>query len=76
MVSAFSGIIRIFRHFLLTAKNQTETATRLPEGAPLASGPDDPQIQKAIGLCFVLFLIGVTLQVIKLRGKHKKVVTA
>lgn len=47
----------------------TETATRLPLGAPLASGPEDPQIQMAIGVCLVLFLIGATLQVRKLRSR-------
>ena len=41
----------------------TETATRLPMDAPLASGPEDPNIQMAIGICFVLFIIGAILQV-------------
>ena len=41
----------------------TETATRLPLDAPLASGPEDPNIQMAIGICFVLFVIGGILQV-------------
>lgn len=49
----------------------TETATRLPVGNPLATGPNDPNIQKAVGLCFLLFLIGATLQIIKLRKKLK-----
>jgi uncharacterized membrane protein len=47
----------------------TETATRLPLGAPLASSPDDPNIQMTLGICFVLFLIGATLQVVSLRRK-------
>lgn len=41
----------------------TESATRLPLGNPLASSPDDPHIQMAIGICFVLFLIGAAWQV-------------
>ena len=45
----------------------TETATRLPVDAPLASGPKDPHIQMVLGICFLLFLIGATLQVRKLR---------
>ncbi|HVW61182.1 MAG TPA: hypothetical protein VHC48_14125 [Puia sp.] len=49
----------------------TESTTRLPVGAPLASGPEDPLIQKAVGIFFVLFLIGATLQIIKMRGRHK-----
>jgi uncharacterized membrane protein len=45
----------------------TEFVTRIPPDAPLASDPEDPRIQAAIGVCFLLFLIGVTLQVRKLR---------
>ena len=45
----------------------TETATRLPLDGPLASSPDDPKIQMAVGICFVLFVIGAALQVRKLR---------
>jgi len=45
----------------------TETATRLPLDAPLASSPEDPNIQMAIGICFVLFLIGAFLQVKSLK---------
>ena len=47
----------------------TETATRLPLDAPLASSPDDPNIQMAVGICFVLLVIGATIQVRKLRAK-------
>ena len=41
----------------------TESVTRLPLGAPLASSPEDPRIQMAIGICFLLFVIGAILQV-------------
>jgi uncharacterized membrane protein len=47
----------------------TETATRLPLDAPLASSPDDPNIQMAVGICFVLLVIGATFQVRKLRSE-------
>ncbi len=46
----------------------TETVTRLPLDAPLASSPEDPRIQMAIGVCFVLFIIGAVLQVRKLNA--------
>ncbi len=49
-----------------------ETATRLPLDAPLASGPEDPNIKMAIGICFVLFLIGAAVQVRKLKAGLKK----
>jgi len=50
----------------------TETTTRLPVSAPLASGPDDPLVQKLVGICFLLFLVGATLQVIRMRGRMAK----
>jgi uncharacterized membrane protein len=45
----------------------TETATRLPVGAPLAANDQAPGLQAAIGVCFLLFLIGAVLQVRRLR---------
>ncbi len=47
----------------------TETSTRLPLGAPLLPNADAPQLQAAAGVMFVLFLIGATLQVMRLRKK-------
>ncbi|MDC3962788.1 hypothetical protein [Polyangium jinanense] len=46
----------------------TETLTRLPVGAPVASGPNDPILQGPIGVSFVAFLVGATLQVLRLRA--------
>ncbi|CAN5688133.1 hypothetical protein BH11PSE8_BH11PSE8_34810 [soil metagenome] len=46
----------------------TESLTRLPSGAPVFSSPDDPGLQKVIGVVLVLFLIGVALQVRRLRA--------
>lgn len=46
----------------------TETSTRLPLGAPLLPNADAPQLQAATGVLFVLFLVGVTLQVRALRA--------
>ena len=45
----------------------TETLTRLPVDAPVFSGPDDPTLQKVIGVVFLLFLAGAFLQVMRLR---------
>ena len=46
----------------------TETGTRLPAGAPLFANPDDPALQRTIGVVFVLVLIGIGLQVRRLRA--------
>lgn len=45
----------------------TETFTRLPLGAPLFSSPEDPNLQKAVGVLFLLFLAGAAVQVWRLR---------
>ena len=46
----------------------TETFTRLPAGAPLFANPDDPALQRTIGVVFVLVLIGIVFQVRRLRA--------
>jgi hypothetical protein len=53
-----------------------ESLTRLPVTHPLAVGPNDPLIQKAQLLLIVLFLTGVTYQVIKLNAERKLLKTA
>lgn len=45
----------------------TETSTRLPLGAPLLPNADAPGLQMATAVMFVLFLIGATLQVRRMR---------
>jgi uncharacterized membrane protein len=45
----------------------TETVTRLPLGSPWVANAEAPELQKAIGAVFVVFLIGVILQVLRLR---------
>jgi uncharacterized membrane protein len=47
----------------------TETFTRLPVGSPLFSSPEDPGLQKAVAVAFLLFLVGAALQVKKLRAR-------
>jgi uncharacterized membrane protein len=46
----------------------TETGTRLPVGAPLFSSPDDPALQKLVGLFLLIFIVGAVLQVRRLRA--------
>lgn len=48
-----------------------ETLTRLPISHPLAGGPNDPVIQKALSALVLLYLVGVCYQAIKLRSRKK-----
>ncbi len=56
-----------FTFFIHLIPGVTETATRLPLGAPLVASPDDPALQRTIGALFVLFLVGAALQAFRLR---------
>jgi Kef-type K+ transport system membrane component KefB len=47
----------------------TETFTRFPLGAPLFSSPEDPNLEKTIGVLFLLFLAGAAVQVWRLRAR-------
>jgi len=53
----------------------TETGTRLPRSKPLFTSPEDPALQKVIGIVFLVFLIGATWQVLRLRSARAKVTT-
>jgi uncharacterized membrane protein len=57
-----------FTFFVHLIPGLTETATRLPDGAPLLDSPDDPRLQATLGVLFIVFLIGATFQAIRLRG--------
>ena len=50
----------------------TEGSNRLPPGTPLLSSPDAPELQTATAILFVVFLIGATLQVMRLRAAHRR----
>lgn len=63
-IEAVSYSLTFFFHMI---PGFTETFTRLPVDAPIFSGPDDPSLQKVIGMVFLLFLVGVFLQVMRLR---------
>ncbi len=40
-----------------------ETFTRIPVGAPLFTGPDDPALQRLFGFVFLAYLLGIAMQV-------------
>jgi uncharacterized membrane protein len=57
--------LTFFFHFI---PGTVETLTRLPAGAPYLANPDDPKAQPIVGFFFLLFLVGATLQVRRLRA--------
>ena len=49
-----------------------ETTTRLPVGSPLVTNRDGPEVQAATGVLFLMFLIGASLQVWRLRNRDRQ----
>lgn len=64
-VETIAYSVTLFFHMI---PGLTETFTRLPVGAPLFNGPDDPALQKLVGMFFLLLLVGCALQVRRLRA--------
>ncbi len=64
-VEAVSYSLTFYFHFI---PGVTETGTRLPRGAPLFSGHQDPTLTMVVGVLFVVFLAGAVAQVRWLRA--------
>ena len=64
-VATVAYSLAFFFHFI---PGTVETLTRVPAGAPYLANPDDPKAQPIIAVFFFLFLVGATLQVLRLRA--------
>jgi uncharacterized membrane protein len=67
-IETISYSATFFFHWIPTV---VETTTRLPVGAPLITDRDGPELQAATGVLFLLFVIGATLQVRRLRATNR-----
>ena len=56
--------LTVFFHFV---PGLTEAFTRVPVGAPLFSSPEDPRLEKVVGVVFIVFVVIIVLQVRRLR---------
>lgn len=59
--------------FLLLVPSVTETLTRVPNGNPIAKGPDSPIVLGALGTLAVLLVVGLTAQILHLRRSGNQV---
>ena len=57
--------------FLSLVPGVSETLTRLPIGHPFADGPASPNLLNSLKVLFVLFLAGLTIQILRLRRAIK-----
>lgn len=67
-----------FSFLLLLVPGTVETLKRLPAGHPIASGPQDPIVGKALLTLLVVFITGFVLQcrAIRVSGRRKAAVPA
>ncbi|MDB4924011.1 hypothetical protein [Mucilaginibacter sp.] len=61
--------------FLSGIPTIVETLTRLPISHPIASGPNDPIIQKGLMVLVVLYTVGIAYQLYKIWKKKKSAQT-
>ena len=45
----------------------TETGTRIPVGQPAFTGPEDPTLKAIVGIGFLVYLAGATVQAMRIR---------
>lgn len=58
--------------FLLMVPSVSETLRRVPEGNPIVSEPESPLLLGALGVLFVTLVIGVSLQILRIRKANLK----
>lgn len=68
-VEVVSYSATFFFHWIPTI---VETTTRLTVGAPLITNRDGPELQAATGVLFLIFLMGASVQVLRLRTMGRK----
>ena len=60
--------LSLFFHFI---PGYTETLSRVPLDAPYVTGPDDPKLLRLVGGTFVVFLVGMAVQALRLRARNR-----
>jgi hypothetical protein len=58
-----------FSYLILMIPGLNETLSRLPVGNPIGHGPDSPEVKAALLGALVVFLIGLTYQLLRLRAR-------
>lgn len=58
--------------FLHLIPGLTETGIRVPVGDPAFTGPEDPALQALVGVGFLAYLAGASVQVLRLRRARRE----
>jgi hypothetical protein len=59
--------------FLLMVPTVSETLRRVPNGHPFVIDPKSPLLLGSLGSLFLIFIIGLTVQIISLRKRNKSI---
>ncbi|MGG2398029.1 hypothetical protein ACJRW5_13930 [Pseudomonas sp. SH1-B] len=59
-----------FSYLVLMIPGLNETLSRLPVGNPIGNGPESPQVKAAVFIAGVIFVVGLSYQLLRLRGQR------
>ncbi len=59
-----------FSYLVLMIPGLNETLSRLPVANPIGNGPDSPEVKAALLVAFLVFLAGLSYQLLQLRRRH------
>ncbi|WP_275545088.1 MULTISPECIES: hypothetical protein [unclassified Pseudomonas] len=57
-------------YLVLMIPGLNESLSRLPVGNPIGNGPESPQVKVAVLIAVLIFLIGLSYQLLRLRGQQ------
>ena len=67
-VTVLGNSLTLFFHLI---PGLTESGTRVPIGNPAFTGPEDPVLKSIVGIGFVVYLAGATVQALRIRRAYR-----
>lgn len=61
-----------FSYLILMIPGLNETISRLPVGNPIGHGPDSPEVKAALLGALLIFLLGLSYQLLRLHARHSR----
>lgn len=72
-ISVLGYSLTLFFHLI---PGLTETGTRIPLDHPAFSGPEDPTLKAWVGIGFLVYLVGATVQAVRIRRSLRLMASA
>lgn len=67
-VTVLGNSLTLFFHLI---PGLTETGTRIPIGNPAFTGPEDPVLKAIVGIGFIAYVAGATVQALRIRRAYR-----